>query len=110
MTGPAVVHTSTRIVTKPPAADLEWWADTDGDLHAFPRQNGFPPPAVCGKRWNVRHGRQGGRYCPDCLTGIREQLRVLTAALAATAAEDQLGDHFAYPDVIDPRDGGRNER
>lgn len=23
---------------------------------------------------------------------------------------DSRGDHFAYPDVIDPRDGGRNER
>lgn len=94
----ATIHTSTRIATTPPPVEtIEWWARSeDGDRHAYPRREGFPPPAICGVRWDVRAGHQGARYCPACIDGLKAQLRSATTALGIVEAETlAAGDHFA---------------
>jgi hypothetical protein len=78
--------------------------------HAFPPVDDgrLPGPAPCGVRWTVRAGFEGSGHCPTCVALLRDHLRAISVALAAagirldqaerpTEAEDQRGDHFAYP-------------
>lgn len=92
------IHTGTTLRPVDPT-DIEWWAaDETGDRHAFPRRDGYPPPAACGVRWTTRHGKQGAEYCATCLAALKDQIRAASAALAVANREAlDAGDHFAYP-------------
>lgn len=93
------LDTSTRIAVRD-VTDIEWFAaDDDGSRHAFPRRDGFPPPAACGVRWTVRHGRHGSSWCDGCLAALKDQIRAATAALAVAEREDlAAGDFYAGMD------------
>jgi len=96
MDEPVTLHTSTIGAAAPPPAPIAWWADDETTAaHAFPRRDGFPPPAVCGIRWSVRYGNAGAGFCVLCVAELRTQLEVVTAALAVVDAVDDRGNHFA---------------
>jgi hypothetical protein len=97
MTDSVTVHTSTRIVAGPPPVPFEWKAEAeDGDRHAFPQRNGFPPPAACGVRWTTRFGHAGASWCGGCVAELRAQLLNAAVALAPVEAQELgAGDHYA---------------
>lgn len=68
--------------------DFDWRAkEPDGDRHAFPRRDGFPPPSLCEQeRWTVRFGEHGAGYCPFCLDRLKAILSGVTTALEEAEA------------------------
>lgn len=92
------IDTSMR-VAQPPAPDpvpLEWWADAeDEQAHLFPRpEAGYPPRALCARRWTVAMNKTGTGHCSTCLAVANDQHAALGTALAAAAAFGLgAGDH-----------------
>ena len=74
-----------------------WRADSpDGDRHAFPERDGFPPPSLCDIRWTVRFAEHGARYCDVCLAKLKAILSGAQEALTEAEYVNSSGDLDAW--------------
>jgi hypothetical protein len=70
------LHSGERHRPAPAAPELSWLAgEPDGPRHAFPPGDGYPPRALCGRRWTAAYGHPGEGECEECAAVLRAIVR-----------------------------------